>query len=241
MMIDNYFPKNLNNKKVTMKKLLLTILLLTAMLAFTSCFSMNIVMNANKESGTLSIDYSFDDDDFEILSLILSTVPTADGESFDPSILINQNEFTSYFNSMKVKDLKLKSAVIKQENGKYIGNVSIDFKNLEQLLTQFPVAEKGFRLSKDKNMYTFAENLDLSEMGDVETLENYLLLVKEDKPNWYNRFVESDFAINITTKTPIFESKGVSLSADKKTASYRFKSKDMIGDSKKKLEFLLKF
>lgn len=224
-----------------MKKLLLNMLLLTAMLTFTSCFSMNITMNANKESGTLSISYSFDDDDFEILSLILSTVPTAGGESFDPSVLIDQNEFASYFNSMKVKDLKLKNAVIKQENGKYIGNVSIEFKNLEQLLTQFPVAEKGFSLSKDKNVYTFAENLDLSEMGDIETLENYLQLVKEDKPDWYNRFVESDFVIHVITKAPILEAKGIALSADKKTASYRFKSKDMIGDSKKKLEFLLKF
>lgn len=224
-----------------MKKLLLTTLLLTAMLTFTSCFSMNISMNANKESGTVSINYSFDDDDFEILSLVLSTMPTANGESFDPSMLIDQNEFTSYFDSMKVKDVKLKNVAIKQERGKYVGNVSIEFKNLEQLLTQFPVAEKGFSLSKDKNVYTFAENLDLSEMGDVETLENYLLLVKEDKPDWYNRFVESDFAINITTKTPILEAKGISLSADKKAASYRFKSKDMIGDSKKKLEFLLKF
>lgn len=224
-----------------MKKLLLNILFVAAMLTLTSCFSMNISMNANKESGTLSINYSFDDDDFEILSLILSAVPTAGGESFDSSVLIDQNEFTSYFDSMKIKDLKLKSAVIKQENGKYIGSLSVDFKNLEQLLAQFPVAEKGFSLSKDKNIYTFAENLDLSEMGDVETLENYLQLVKEDKPDWYNRFTESDFAINITTKTPILEAKGISLSADKKAASYRFKSKDMIGDSKKKLEFLLKF
>lgn len=224
-----------------MKKLLLNILLLAAMLTLTSCFSMNIAMNANKESGTLSIDYSFDDDDFEILSLILSAVPGVGGESFDPSVLIDQNEFTSYFDSMKINDLKLKNAAIKQENGKYIGTISVDFKNLDRLLTQFPVAEKGFSLSKDKNIYTFAENLDLSEMGDVETLENYLLLVKEDKPDWYNRFIESDFAINVTTKTPILEAKGISLSADKKTASYRFKSKDMIGDSKKKLEFLLKF
>ena len=84
-----------------MKKLLLNILFVATMLTLTSCFSMNISMNANKESGTLSINYSFDDDDFEILSLILSAVPTAGGESFDSSVLIDQNEFTSYFDSMK--------------------------------------------------------------------------------------------------------------------------------------------
>lgn len=224
-----------------MKKLLFTVLLSAAMMTLTSCFSMNIAMNANKESGTLSINYSFDDDDFEVLSLILSAMPGVDGEPFDVSALIDQNEFVSYFNSMKMNDLKLKNAAIKQVNGKYTGTIAIEFKNLEKLLSQFPIAEKGFSLSKDKNIYTFAENLDLSEMGDVETLENYLLLVKEDKPDWYNRFVESDFAINVTTRTPISEAKGISLSADKKTASYRFKSKDMIGDSKKKLEFLLKF
>lgn len=224
-----------------MKKLLFTVLLSAAMMTLTSCFSMNIAMNANKESGTLSINYSFDDDDFEVLSLVLSAMPGVDGEPFDVSALIDQNEFVSYFNSMKISDLKLKNAAIKQENGKYNGSIAVEFKNLEKLLSQFPIAEKGFSLSKDKNIYTFAENLDLSEMGDVETLENYLLLVKEDKPDWYNRFVESDFAINVTTKTPISEAKGISLSADKKTASYRFKSKDMIGDSKKKLEFLLKF
>lgn len=224
-----------------MKKLLFTVLLSAAMMTLTSCFSMNIAMNANKESGTLSINYSFDDDDFEVLSLVLSAMPGVDGEPFDVSALIDQNEFVSYFNSMKMNDLKLKNAAIKQGNGKYTGTITVEFKNLEQMLTQLPIAEKGFSLSKDKNVYTFAENLDLAEMGDVETLENYLLLVKEDKPDWYNRFVESDFAINVTTKTPILEAKGISLSADKKTASYRFKSKDMIGDSKKKLEFLLKF
>lgn len=224
-----------------MKKILLTILLSFAMLSLTSCFSMNIAMNANKESGTLSINYSFNDDDFEILSLVLSSIPGINGEPFDPSVLIDQNEFSAYFNSMNMKDLKLKSAVIQQNKDKYTGTISVDFKNLEQLLTQFPVAEKGFSLSKDKNVYTFAENLDLSQMGDVETLENYILLVKEDKPDWYNSFMESNFAINVTTKTPILEAKGISLSSDKKSASYNFKSKDMLGDSKKKLEFLLKF
>lgn len=224
-----------------MKKFLINVLCLIVTLSLTSCFSMNIAMNANKESGTLSINYSFDDDDFEILSLILSTISGVNGEPFDPSILIDQNEFSSYFNNMNMKDLKLKKATIVQKDGKYTGTLAVDFKNLDQLLTQFPVAEKGFSLSKDKNIYTFAENLDLSQMGDVETLENYILLVKEDKPDWYNRFMESNFAINVTTKTPILEAKGISLSADKKAASYSFKSKDMLGDSKKKLEFLLKF
>lgn len=224
-----------------MKKFLINVLCLIVTLSLTSCFSMNIAMNANKESGTLSINYSFDDDDFEILSLVLSTIPGVNGEPFDPSILIDQNEFSSYFNNMNMKDLKLKKATIAQKDGKYTGTLAVDFKNLDQLLTQFPVAEKGFSLSKDKNIYTFAENLDLSQMGDVETLENYILLVKEDKPDWYNRFMESNFAINVTTKTPILEAKGISLSADKKAASYSFKSKDMLGDSKKKLEFLLKF
>lgn len=224
-----------------MKKFLINVLCLIVTLSLTSCFSMNIAMNANKESGTLSINYSFDDDDFEILSLVLSTIPGVNGEPFDPSILIDQNEFSSYFNSMNMKDLKLKKATIAQKDGKYTGTLAVDFNNLDQLLTQFPVAEKGFSLSKDKNIYTFAENLDLSQMGDVETLENYILLVKEDKPDWYNRFMESNFAINVTTKTPILEAKGISLSADKKAASYSFKSKDMLGDSKKKLEFLLKF
>lgn len=224
-----------------MKKFLINVLCLIVTLSLTSCFSMNIAMNANKESGTLSINYSFDDDDFEILSLVLSTIPGVNGEPFDPSILIDQNEFSSYFNSMNMKDLKLKKATIAQKDGKYTGTLAVDFKNLDQLLTQFPVAEKGFSLSKDKNIYTFAESLDLSQMGDVETLENYILLVKEDKPDWYNRFMESNFAINVTTKTPILEAKGISLSADKKAASYSFKSKDMLGDSKKKLEFLLKF
>lgn len=224
-----------------MKKFLINVLCLIVTLSLTSCFSMNIAMNANKESGTLSINYSFDDDDFEILSLVLSTIPGVNGEPFDPSILIDQNEFSSYFNSMNMKDLKLKKATIAQKDGKYTGTLAVDFKNLDQLLTQFPVAEKGFSLSKDKNIYTFAESLNLSQMGDVETLENYILLVKEDKPDWYNRFMESNFAINVTTKTPILEAKGISLSADKKAASYSFKSKDMLGDSKKKLEFLLKF
>lgn len=224
-----------------MKKFLINVLCLIVTLSLTSCFSMNIAMNANKESGTLSINYSFDDDDFEILSLVLSTIPGVNGEPFDPSILIDQNEFSSYFNSMNMKDLKLKKATIAQKDSKYTGTLAVDFKNLDQLLTQFPVAEKGFNLSKDKNIYTFAESLDLSQMGDVETLENYILLVKEDKPDWYNRFMESNFAINVTTKTPILEAKGISLSADKKAASYSFKSKDMLGDSKKKLEFLLKF
>ncbi|MBO5289658.1 MAG: hypothetical protein J6B11_09740 [Spirochaetales bacterium] len=224
-----------------MKKFLINVLCLIVTLSLTSCFSMNIAMNANKESGTLSINYSFDDDDFEILSLVLSTIPGVNGEPFDPSILIDQDEFSSYFNSMNMKDLKLKKATIAQKDGKYTGTLAVDFKNLDQLLTQFPVAEKGFSLSKDKNIYTFAESLDLSQMGDVETLENYILLVKEDKPDWYNRFMESNFAINVTTKTPILEAKGISLSADKKAASYSFKSKDMLGDSKKKLEFLLKF
>lgn len=212
-----------------------------------SCFSQKIFLNNDKESGTLSLEYTFDDDDFEIISLVLPSIPMGEEiGTFDPSILISQEEFTNYFRSLELEEIQLKKAMITKKsisktNSSYKGSIVIDFQKLESLLTKFPAAENGFKLRKEGNTRIFEQTLDLNTMGDIETLNNYIALVKEEKPQWHHRFVESNFLIEINTKTPILASRGVSVSSDKKKASYQFKTQDILGNTEKTLEFMVKF
>ncbi len=227
-------------------KLLRILLICSIPFMLSSCFSQKIILNADKNSGTLYLDFEFDDDDFEVISLVLSYIPTGDDiPPVDPSILISQDELDSYLESLPLKDIKVKKATVtkkaKNTISSYNGSIVIEFANLEKMLSTLPIAENGFKLTKDGGITSFAQSLDFSTMPDFETLESFIELIKEDKPVWHKKFLNSKFSIQVQTKTPMIKAKGVVLSPNKKSATYTFLAKDMVGDSKKKLDFLLAF
>lgn len=228
-------------------KIFKSIALLLCFTAFFSCYDQKVTLNADKKSGVLSLEYTFDDDDFEVISLALSAAPVGgENGAFDPSILIDQNEFTNYINGFGIKEITLKKASItKKSNGKglsqYTGNIIIEFSDFEKLISKFPTAENGFVLKKENDKTIISQLVDMSTMGDIETLDNFIELTRSDKPNWYTKFINSQFNIELNLKTPIVESRGLQLSSDKKRASYNFKASDMLGEKRKNLDFMMKF
>ena len=227
-----------------MKHLLKAVALLSAVLMLTSCFNMKINLNGDKKSGTIAINYSFDDDDFDIISLAVSAMPVAENsDPLDPSVLLDQDEFKNYFDSIEQKDLKLKQVTITKKKDKttvYTGTVVFEFSDFQSALAKIPATENGFKLLKEKDIITLEQVVDFTSIKDMETLDNYLALVKKDKPVWFDRFAKSPFNLEINTKTPIINSKGVILSADKKKVTYSFKAGEVITD-KKKYNFMVKF
>lgn len=222
------------------------IFLSLTLIAATSCYTQRVTLNQDKKSGVVSIDYSFNDDDFEILSLILSAAPVGDGIGFfDPSALIDKNEFISYFNSAGIDGIKLTKADITRRSvsgvSVYKGSIVIAFDDFEELLKRFPAADGGFKFIRSGGVVTLEQKVEPDKMGDMETLDNYMELVKEAKPQWYSKFVDTTFLIEMIFRTPVLDSRGVVLSSDKRTARYSFKTGDMIGANRKNLDFMLKF
>ncbi|HBD93706.1 MAG: hypothetical protein A2015_04405 [Spirochaetes bacterium GWF1_31_7] len=227
-------------------KLLKLLTLGFSLIVITSCFSQRITLNPDKKSGNVSINYTFSDDDFEILSLILSSAPVGgEAGTFDPSILIDKKEFISYFQKMEVKELTLVKSDISRKVidgvGYYTGAIVINFTDFEILLNKFPASENGLGFKREGQVITMEQKIEMGKMGDMETLDNYIDLVKADKPVWYKKFINDDFLIEIVLKKPFIQTRGVTLSSDKKTAKYSFKTADMIGSNRKDLDFMLKF
>jgi hypothetical protein len=195
-----------------------------------SCYKQTIILNPDKNSGKMIIEYNLDDDYFQLVSIAAENILIDSNNKFDPLILIDKDLFKETFKD--TENIKLKSVNIDTSNG-YKGNIVIEFNDLEKILASLPAGLVNLTLKKESNNITLTQILDFKKMDPDEIFKNFVLQQKEDDINFYNRLTkEAKFTFIIKTMTPIKYTEGVGLSKDKKQAIYTFTVNDFINSSK---------
>ncbi len=196
----------------------------------TSCYNQTIILNSDKNSGKIVIDYNLDDDYFQLLSIASENIFIEGEKKFDPLTLIDASLFKETFKDTEY--VKLKSIKIDTSKG-YKGNIVIEFKDLQKIIETMPAGLTNLTLKKENGTSTVTQILDFKKMDPDGIFKNFVLQQKEDDINFYNRLTkEAKFSFVIKTMTPIKYIEGVMLSKDKKQASYTFMINDLINNGK---------
>ena len=220
------------------KKVLSLVILLVLL---SSCYTHKIYLNADKKSGKMIIDYTLDNDYLSILSTALSSIQTANDnqEPLDPNILIDPDLFKKQFS--KSKDLKLTALSITKSNG-YKGHIEITFTDFEKALKQLPENMININIVRTSSSLTVSQTLNLSKLDKQGVLLDFLNQQKEDDIALYNKLTkQAFFQFEIYTPTVIKSAEGVTLSSDKKKATYTFKLNDLLVNKDKDIKFLISF
>ncbi|MCK4796512.1 MAG: hypothetical protein KAT05_03980 [Spirochaetes bacterium] len=213
------------------------IIIFGIMLLLISCYSHKIILNADKKSGKMIIEYNLNDDYFQLLSIAVDNFANESENPFDPIILIDEELFKQSF--IESKEIKLKSVNIDTTNG-YKGKIVIEFYDFEKILSQMPEGLINLNIKRKKNSLTLSQELNFNKMDPDEIFKNFILQQKEDDINFYNQLTkEAKFNFTIITAWPMKYTEGVILSHDKKQAKYSFKINDLINSNKKILKFLI--
>jgi hypothetical protein len=220
-----------------LKKIFLFALLLPVLV---SCYTQKIYLNADKKSGKMIIDYTIDDDYFQLLSIALDNFASEE-DPIDPASFIDQTLFKETFDSKfgSSKDVKLKSLSIKKGNN-YTANIVIEFYDLDKLLAKIPKGITNLNITKVNTDLTISQILDIKKMDPDGAFKEFVMQQKEDDINFYNRLTkEAKFYFVMYSAVPIKKIEGISLSEDRKTAEYSFKLNDFINSDNKILKFLI--
>ena len=209
------------------KKFLLLFLFFIVLI---SCYNHTLILNSDKNSGKMIIEYNLDDDYFQLISIATENLFIEENNKFDPLILIDEDLFKETFKDTEY--VKLKSIKIDTSNG-YKGNIVIEFSDLQKILETLPSGLLNLTLKKENDNITLTQILDFKKMDPDEIFKNFVLQQKEDDIDFYNRLTkEAKFKFIIKTITPIKYSEGVILSKDKKQAMYNFTINDFINNNK---------
>ena len=218
---------------MNIKKLLYIFIFIVSLV---SCYNHTIILNSDKNSGKMIIEYYLDDDYFQLVSIATENLLIDGNNKFDPLVLIDEDLFKETFKDTEY--VKLKSVKIDTSNG-YNGNIVIEFTDLEKILETLPSGLLNLTLKKENGDITLTQILDFKKMDPDEVFKNFVLQQKEDDINFYNRLTkEAKFSFLIKTMTPIKYTEGVTLSKDKKQAKYTFTVNDFI-NSNKALKFVI--
>jgi hypothetical protein len=204
-----------------------------------SCYTQTIILNPDKKSGRMIIDYQMDDDYLSILSTAMANFQNPDQEPIDPTILIDQELFKERFKNSK--EVALDKVVISSKNG-YTGHVEIRFSDFEKALKMLPEGMINLAINRSNSKLSIGQVINLSKMDPDNVLTEFLNQQKEDDIDLYNKLTKSaSFSMVIQTPSPVSSSKGVTLSSDKKKSSYSFRLGDMLAKKDKDLEFYIEF
>ncbi len=224
-------------KKMT-KKIKAASILFLFILLLTSCYTHKIILNPDNNSGTMTMEYTLDDDYFQLLSIALDNFGSENDEMIDPTSLIDADLFKKSFKESN--EIKLKSINIQTNNNIYKGKIVIEFNNLEKLIEKIPKGIMNFTVKKENGKTTFSQELEYKKMDPDGIFKEFVMKQKEDDINLYNKLTkEAKFKFIIITSKPIKYSEGVILSSDKKTAEYNFKVNDIFDTENKKLKFII--
>ena len=211
-------------------KVVKILLVLTIFIALLSCYNHTIILNSDKNSGKMIIEYNLDDDYFQLISIATENLFIEENNKFDPLILIDEDLFKETFKNTEY--VKLKSIKIDTSNG-YKGNIVIEFTDLQKILDTLPSGLLNLTLKQEDDNITLTQILDFKKMDPDEIFKNFVMQQKEDDIDFYNRLTkEAKFKFVIKTMTPIKYSEGVLLSKDKKQATYNFTINDFINNNK---------
>ncbi len=195
-----------------------------------SCYNHTIILNPDKNSGKMIIEYNIDDDYFQLISIAAENINVENSKKFDPLILIDEEFFKETFKETEY--VKLKSVKIDTANG-YKGTIVIEFKDLKKILESLPAGLANLSLKKENDNVTLTQILDFKKMDPDGIFKSFVLQQKEDDINFYNRLTkQAKFTFRIKTATPIKHTEGVILSKDKKEVIYTFMINDFINNGK---------
>jgi hypothetical protein len=215
-------------------------LVLSAIALLFSCYSQKVILNGDRKSGQVIVEYNLDDDYFQLFSIAVENFNSMNAQNqpkFDPGMLLDANMLRDYFKDNKY--IKITSVNIDTSKG-YKGKVVATFSDFEKLLDSIPKGVTNLSLKKDQETITLTQSLNLKEMDPEGVFKNYIMKQKEDDINYYNKLTkETKFSFYLITTTPIKKVEGVFLSSDKKNASYTFKLNDLFINEEKPLKFLI--
>lgn len=204
---------------------------------FFSCYTQKIVLNSDKNSGELFIEYNLTDDTFQLLSFAFYEMAN-EQNSLSPEALIDANIFKEKFQNSE--NVKLKSVKIDNTNG-YKGFVDIEFKNLEKALLEIPKEFINFTLAKNGNSIQLSQSINFKEMDKEGKFKQFIMDQKTDDIKFYNYLInDTKFNFILETGTPILQASGVRLTNFNKKAEYTFKLGDYINNENKILQFNIK-
>lgn len=204
--------------------------IITFIVILTSCYNQTIILNSDKNSGKIVIDYNLDDDYFQLLSIASENIFIENEKKLDPLILLDANLFKETFKNTEY--VKLKSIKIDTSNG-YKGNIVIEFTDLQKIIDTMPAGLTNLTFKKDQGVITVTQILDFKKMDPDNIFKNFVLQQKEDDLDFYNRLTkQAKFFFAIRSVAPIKYTEGVIISKDKKQASYSFMINDLINNGK---------
>jgi hypothetical protein len=224
----------------------ISLLLLPLVLLF-SCYTQKIVLNPDKNSGQIIINYSLTDDSFQLLSFAFFEMSANDPNagSFSPEALIDSKLFKEQFKEKETENIKLKSVKIDtaavNNINTYKGLIVIEFNSLEKILKELPKDFSGLTVSKEGGILSLTSIINFKEMDKEGKFKKFIMDQKEDDIKFYNYLVkEAIFNFVIETAQPIKEASGIKLSNNNKRADYMFKLGDYIADENKIMKFIIK-
>lgn len=221
-----------------MKKNCLLIFIFFLLLFISSCYTQRIVLQPDKNSGELIIDYTLTDDTFQLLSFAFYEISTANTKNnFPVEALIDANLFKQKFAEKASKNVRLKSILIDTKSG-YKGHIVIEFKNLNELIKELPTELVNFTLTTKDSFLELNQEINFKKIDKEGKLRQFILEQKTDDINFYNYLVkEAKFQFILDTATNILQAKGVKLSNANKRAEYTF----FLGDYIKNENLILNF
>jgi hypothetical protein len=220
------------------KKTAVAVLLFILLLTTVSCYKHTIVLNGDRKSGKMIVEYSMDDDVFQLLSIAMSNFSTDYENQFDAFALIDEDYFKETVKS--TDEVTIKSVSIKSDGVNYKGRIEAEFKDFEKALATLPEGLAKLNIERSKNNLTISQELDIDSMDPDGILKEFVNQLKEDDPGFYNKIMkEAYFEFIIQSAKPIVKSEGVKLSSDKKSAYYNFYVGEMLDLKGKVMKFLI--
>src|SRR4030042_6646660 len=187
---------------------------------FFSCYTQKIVLNSDKNSGELFIEYNLTDDTFQLLSFAFYEMAN-EQNNISPEALIDVNLFKEKF--QESENVKLKSIKIDNTNG-YKGFIDIEFKNLEKALLEIPKEFINFSLARNGNFLQLSQTVNFKQMDKDGKFKQFIMDQKTDDIKFYNYLInDTKFNFVLETRTPILYASGVRLSNFNQKAEYTFK------------------
>jgi len=202
-----------------------------------SCYTQKIVLNSDKNSGELFIEYNLTDDTFQLLSFAFYEMAN-EQNNISPEALIDANLFKEKF--QESENVKLKSIKIDNTNG-YKGFIDIEFKNLEKALLEIPKDFINFTLARNGNFLQLSQTVNFKQMDKEGKFKQFIMDQKVDDIKFYNYLInDTKFNFVLETGSPILYASGARLSNFNKKAEYTFKLGDYITNENKIIQYLIK-
>ena len=223
------------------------LLILSFVFCLSSCFNMKIDLNFDKKSGKLTMEYDVNDEYFQLLSIVMSNVQLGEDVFFDPFVLLDEQQFKSFFNGLpkeSLSDITLFSVSIKrnQTTGYYKGKIVFLFKDFEKCMAMIPQGVAGLTFTKDNGTYTIGQTVDMKKMDAENMLGEFINTLKEDDEDFYKLLTEkAEFNFAVQLRSKIRKSEGVHIGKDGMSASYGFKINDLLATADKPLQFMIEF